>query len=232
MAAVEKLSSFEAIAKFFQDGGFYMIPIALTLALGLAIAVERLIFLSGERRRNRLFWSQLQPALSGGDFRKAQELAHQSGTALARMLGYGLARIGLARRNEDVELALEEGLMEALPRLEKRTAYLPMLANVATLLGLLGTIIGLIQAFAVVSTAGAGEKAALLSSSIAVAMNTTAFGLMVAIPLLLTFSYLQSLTSEITDSMEMAAVRVSNILRKLQGEREAQAAKVAARPVA
>ncbi len=223
MAAVEQLSTLEVIAKFFQDGGFYMYPIALTLALGLAIAIERLVFLSGERRRNRQFWGQLQPVLSAGDFRKALDLAGQSGTALARMLGYGLGRVSSARNSEDVELALEEGLMEALPRLEKRTNYLPMLANVATLLGLLGTIIGLIQAFAVVSSAGAGEKAALLSSSIAVAMNTTAFGLIVAIPLLLLFSFLQSMTSEITDSMEMAAVRVSNILRQIQGERESAA---------
>lgn len=223
MAAVEQLSTLEVIAKFFQDGGFYMYPIALTLALGLAIAIERLVFLSGERRRNRQFWGQLQPVLSSGDFRKALDLAGQSGTALARMLGYGLGRVNTARNSEDVELALEEGLMEALPRLEKRTNYLPMLANVATLLGLLGTIIGLIQAFAVVSSVGAGEKAALLSSSIAVAMNTTAFGLIVAIPLLLLFSFLQSLTSEITDSMEMAAVRVSNILRQIQSERESGA---------
>ena len=81
--------------------------------------------------------------------------------------------------------AMEESLMEVMPRLEKRTHYLATFANLATLLGLLGTIIGLIRAFTAVSAANPAEKADLLSASISVAMNTTAFGLMVAIPLLL-----------------------------------------------
>jgi biopolymer transport protein ExbB/TolQ len=107
---------------------------------------------------------------------------------------------------------MEEGVMEALPRLEKRTPYLATLANVATLLGLLGTIIGLIAAFTAVANADPSEKATLLSQSISVAMNTTAFGLMSAIPLLMAHAMLQTKTTEIVDSLEMAGVKFLNLL--------------------
>ena len=92
------------------------------------------------------------------------------------------------RRREDIEIAMEESMMEIMPQLEKRTGTSASAANVATLLGLLGTIVGLIQAFTAVSNANPAEKADLLSARIAVAMNTTAFGLLVAIPLLVVHS--------------------------------------------
>jgi len=222
---------FTTAIEFFQNGGFYMYPIALVLALGIAIAIERFIVLTRERVRNRQIWQDLQPALNAGDFRKAHEIATRSQAALGRMVAYGLTRVGAGRRAEDIELALEEGLMEILPRLEKRTGYLGMFANIATLLGLLGTIIGLISAFAAVANANPAEKANLLSQSIAVAMNTTAFGLIAAIPLLILFSYLQSRTTEIVDSLEMAAVKFTNMIRKVQMEREvAQTAQAARQP--
>jgi biopolymer transport protein ExbB len=107
---------------------------------------------------------------------------------------------------------MEEGVMEAVPRLEKRTQYLATLANIATLLGLLGTIIGLIEAFSAVANADPSEKAALLSRSISVAMNTTAFGLIVAIPLVLCHALLQTKTLEIVDSLEMAGAKLLNLL--------------------
>ncbi len=102
--------------------------------------------------------------------------------------------------------------MEIVPALEKRTHYIATFANIATLLGLLGTIIGLIKAFTAVSHADPAEKADLLSASISVAMNTTAFGLMVAIPLLLVYSVLQSKTTTLVDSLEMASVKFLNML--------------------
>ena len=106
-------------------------------------------------------------------------LTGKSKAAIASILTYGLYRVKSARRRDDIEKAMEESLMEVLPRLEKRTHYLATLANIATLLGLLGTIIGLISAFTAVSNANPADKADLLSASISVAMNTTAFGLMV-----------------------------------------------------
>jgi biopolymer transport protein ExbB/TolQ len=111
------------------------------------------------------------------------------------------------------------------PNLEKRTPYLAILANIATLLGLLGTIVGLIDAFSAVSAADPAEKGALLSSSISVAMNTTALGLIAAIPLMLMHALLTNKTTEIVDSLEMAAVKVMNLIRQPEGEANETAAR-------
>jgi biopolymer transport protein ExbB/TolQ len=111
--------------------------------------------------------------------------------------------------------------MEVMPRLEKRTHYLATFANMATLLGLLGTIIGLIRAFTAVAAANPAEKADMLSASISVAMNTTAFGLMVAIPLLLVHTVLQSKTTEIVDSLEMVSVKFLNAVDERRQEAQA-----------
>ena len=97
-----------------------------------------------------------------------------------------------------------------------RKHYLATLANIATLLGLLGTIIGLIRAFTAVSNANPADKADLLSASISVAMNTTAFGLMVAIPLLLVHALLQTKTNQLVDSLEMASVKFLNAVTERQ----------------
>ena len=138
--------------------------------------------------------------------------ASDSDSAMGTMVGAGLQRLARKQPREEIEYAMEEGLLETMPRLEKRTQYLATLANVSTLLGLLGTIIGLIAAFTAVASADPAEKASLLSQSISVAMNTTAFGLIAAIPLLLIHSVLQTKTNEIVDSFEMAGVKVMNLI--------------------
>lgn len=140
------------------------------------------------------------------------DLARASKAPVGRIVASGIARMQQTPRREDIELAMEEGVMEVVPRLEKRTPYLATLANIATLLGLLGTIMGLIAAFTAVANAEPAEKATLLSQSISVAMNTTAFGLISAIPLLLLHAMLQSKTTEIVDSLEMAGVKCLNIM--------------------
>jgi len=206
------MQTYSTIVKFFQEGGFFMYPIALVLAVGVAIALERWLYLTRELRSNRKMWDQLMPLLQGAKYPQAMSNTNKSDVAISKILNYGLSRLKSARRREDIEMAMEEGLMEIMPRLERRTHYLSAFANIATLLGLLGTIIGLIQAFTAVAHAAAAEKAELLSSSISVAMNTTAFGLIVAIPLLLIYSVLQSKTTQIVDSLEMAAVKFLNMV--------------------
>jgi biopolymer transport protein ExbB len=201
--------------KFFVAGGIFMYPILFVFAAGLAIAIERYITLTQIRRRNESMWSKLQPALADGDFDRARAMTTQDDSTVSRLLGMGLARQGAVRRREDIEIAMEEAMMEIIPQLEKRTSYLAVGANIATLLGLLGTIIGLIQAFTVVSNANPAERADLLSASISVAMNTTAFGLIVAIPLLLTHSVITNKTGEIVDSLEMASVKALNVITSL-----------------
>ena len=198
------------IIRFFQDGGTFMYPIAVVAALGAAVAIERYLYLTRTATGNRRIWDEVSPFLTQGDYRKALAATTGSKSAIGQILSYGLARVQSARRRDDIEKAMEESLMEVVPRLEKRTHYLSGFANIATLLGLLGTIIGLIQAFQTVANANTAEKADMLSASISVAMNTTAFGLMVAIPLLLLHSVLQSKTTEIVDSLEMASVKFLN----------------------
>lgn len=195
---------------FFQKGGLFMYPILLVFAVGMAIAVERWIQLNRTRSENRKMWVRLQPVLSKGEFDKAREIVDKDKSTISQMLSMGLARQGAVRRREDIEIAMEESMMEIIPQLEKRTPYVGLLSNIATLLGLLGTIMGLIEAFTAVANANPAEKADLLSASISVAMNTTAFGLMVAIPLLLIHAKLTSTTGQIVDSLEMASVKALN----------------------
>jgi len=204
------MNIFGTIARFFQDGGHFMYPIAIVAVIGIAIAVERYIYLTVVRAKNRSLWNTLEPLLSQGNFRQAAQVASQSDSAVGQILTYGLARVGGARRREDVEKAMEESLMGVVPRLEKRTHYLATFANLATLLGLLGTVIGLIAAFGAVATVNPAEKANLLSASISVAMNCTAFGLMTAVPLLVIHAVLQTKTTELIDSLEMASVKFLN----------------------
>jgi len=201
-----------SLVGFFVAGGPFMYPILLVAAVGTAIAIERYITLTLVRARNQNVWSQVQPALMNGDFDKARAMTSQDDSAISRLLGMGLSRQGTVRRREDIEIAMEEGMMEIIPQLEKRTPYVALGANIATLLGLLGTIMGLIQAFTAVSDANPAEKADLLSASISVAMNTTAFGLIVAIPLLITNSVLVAKAGEIVDSLEMASVKALNVI--------------------
>ena len=201
-----------SIVAFFVTGGAFMYPILVVFAVGASIAIERYITLTRVTSRNQQVWNEVQPALIEGDFERARELTSENDSSIAQLLRMGLERQGAVRRREDIEIAMEEGMMEIIPQLEKRTPYVALASNIATLLGLLGTIMGLISAFTAVANANPAEKADLLSASISVAMNTTAFGLIVAIPLLVTNQVLMSKTSAIIDSLEMASVKALNVI--------------------
>ncbi len=200
------------VIKFFQTGGPFMYPILIVFAIGLAIAVERFLYLSKTHRLTIKVWAQLIPMLRASDFQRAVKLTESIKTPLSSVLNYGFARHSANKRREIIESAMEEGMMDAMPELEQRTHYLATYANVATLLGLLGTIVGLIQAFTAVAAADPAEKADLLSASISVAMNTTAFGLMAAIPLLLMHSYLVTKTAHVVGNLEKAAIKSINLM--------------------
>ena len=201
---------FHSMLAFFQKGGVFMYPILFVFLTGMAVAVERWFQLSRIRSLNRKMWNTVYPMLAKGEFDKVKTVANKDKSTISQMLAMGLARQGKLRRREDVEIAMEESMMEIIPRLEKRTSYVALLSNIATLLGLLGTIMGLIEAFTAVANANPAEKADMLSASISVAMNTTAFGLMSAIPLLLCHAKLMSTTGQIVDSLEMASVKALN----------------------
>ena len=206
------MDSIYSTVGFFVTGGPFMYPILIVFAVGAAIAIERYVTLTRVTRSNQSLWLQVQPALVEGDFDRARELTSQDDSTISRLLSMGLDRQGTVRRREDIEIAMEESMMEIIPQLEKRTPYVALASNIATLLGLLGTIMGLISAFTAVANANPAEKADLLSASISVAMNTTAFGLIVAIPLLVTNQVLMAKTSAIIDSLEMASVKALNVI--------------------
>ena len=203
---------FYSIVEFFITGGPFMYPILIVFAVGAAIAIERYVTLTLVTHKNQSAWSRVQPALASGDFDEAREMTTNDDSTISQLLGMGLARQGAVRRREDIEIAMEESMMEIIPQLEKRTPYVALASSIATLLGLLGTIMGLIQAFTAVANANPAEKADLLSASISVAMNTTAFGLMVAIPLLITSTVLTAKTGQIVDSLEMASLKALNVI--------------------
>jgi biopolymer transport protein ExbB/TolQ len=203
---------YTTLVGFFQNGGPFMYPIAAVLTVGIAIALERYFYLLNQTRINRRDFELILPLLRQQRQSELQELASRSKSAMSRIIGDGLTRRAVTRRRADIEYAMEEGLLEVLPTIEHRTPYLATFANIATLLGLLGTIIGLIAAFTAVANADPAEKASLLSQSISIAMNTTAFGLMAAIPLLLVHALLQSKTSAIVESLEIAMVKFLNLM--------------------
>jgi biopolymer transport protein ExbB len=208
-----------SIVRFFAGGGAFMFPILIVAAIGAGIAIERYITLTRLSVTNRQAWAEIQPVIASGDFDKAREMTGKADTAISQLLAMGLARQGTVRRREDIEIAMDESMMAIIPQLEKRTHYLATFANLATLLGLLGTVSGLIQAFAAVATVNPAEKANLLSASISVAMNCTAFGLMTAVPIVFAHAFLQTKTTELIGSLEMASVKFLNATTERQSAR-------------
>jgi biopolymer transport protein ExbB/TolQ len=217
------MNAIDMVVNFFKQGGAFLYPIAAVFAIGVGVAIERFVYLNRVARGNRRLWAQLAPHLQAGNFRKAMDIADKTDSALSTIMKYGMSRIQSARRREDIEKAMEESLIEVIPRLEKRTHYLATLANVGMLMGLLGTVIGLINAFSAVANVNPAEKASLLSASISVAMNNTALGLGLAITLLLCHMYLETKTTELVDSLEVASIKFLNTVSERRPEQPEQA---------
>lgn len=210
--------TFDMAVKFFRDCGLFIYPSLIILAMGLSIAIERWLFLRRARSQNKREWAHMLPLLQGGQLKEVLGTAQRSDSAIGNIVTHGLTRLQTSRRREDLDAAMEEGMMEIVPRLERRTHYIATFANVITLVGLLGTIMGLIKAFTAVAQVNPAEKAEMLSASISIAMNNTAFALMVAIPFLLIHAFLQSRTSEIVDGLEAAKISFLNLMQRIAPE--------------
>ncbi len=212
------MSIIDFAIKFFQDSGVAIYFSIAIMAVGMSIAIERFVFLARARAANRRAWSEMLPLLQAGRMREVAPLAQKSDAAVGKIVANALERMHTPHRREDLDAAMEEGMMEIVPRLEKRTHYIATFANVITLVGLLGTIIGLIKGFTAVASVNPAEKAELLSKSISIAMNNTAFALAVAIPFLLIHAFLQARTSEIVDGLEAAKIGFLNLVQRQRGE--------------
>ena len=216
------------IVNFFKGGGFFLYPLAFIFVVGVAIAIERFVYLTKETQKNSALWSQIVPYLSVGNFKQVLSLTSDSKASIATVLNYGIARLAHARRRDDVERAMDESMLEIIPRIDTRTHYLATMANIGLLTGLLGTIIGLISAFAAIATANPAEKANLLAASISVAMNNTASGLVCAITLLLSHMFLETKATRLIDSLEIASVKFLNSVVELRGDSSSGESAVAA----
>jgi biopolymer transport protein ExbB/TolQ len=210
------METFKTLINFFQSGGIFMYPILLILAIGTAIIIDRLIYLSKTRVREQSLWQKVKAAIMESRLKDAIKLCDSSKAPQYEVLKTGLLRLQEGGSPDELRNSIEEVILEKLPPLERRTHYLPTLANVATLLGLLGTIIGLIQAFAAVAAVDPSQKAALLAQGISVAMNTTAFGLIVAIPMILCYSYLLARTHKVTEGIDEVTTKFLNLMTSLE----------------
>ena len=212
------MNAFQTAVKFFQDCGLFIYPSLLIMAMGVSIAIERFIVLNRARSENRKMWDKVLPMLQSGKFQEVHGMTENSDAAISKIVSNGLARMDGPVRRDELDAAMEEGMMEIVPRLEKRTHYIATFASVIVLVGLLGTIIGLIKGFTAVAQVNPAEKAEMLSASISIAMNNTAFALSVAIPFMLIHSFLQARTSEIVDGLEAAKISFLNLVQRLKAE--------------
>jgi len=212
------LQKFGESFAFSAEGSSYMYFIALFGAVALAISVERIYYIVVRSNVNAdKFMAEIRKLVAGGNMKKAIELCERG---KQKALPFVVLR-GLKRADESetldfraIQNAVDEGTLEVIPKLKDRTNYLSMLANVATLTGLMGTIYGLILSFSAVGSQGVSEadKSRLLASGIAAAMNTTIFGLMVAIPTLMIYTYISNRTSKIIDELDEHLVKLINLI--------------------
>ena len=201
-----------AIATAFKDGGGWMYVILLVSIVGIGIIIERFIFLFFKYNINAsAFMAQIQKLVMANNIDRAIKLCNAApSAALPKVIKAGLTR---ANKGEvEIQQAVEEATLEVIPHIQKRTPTLQAIANISTMLGLLGTIIGLIQAFQALEFATPDKKQKVLSRGIALAMNTTAFGLMVAIPCIAAHIFLASITKKILDEIEQYSVKLQNLL--------------------
>ncbi len=200
------------VVRMFKDGGFFMYPILAFFVFAMAIAFERMFYVVFRANINATaFMAQIQKLIMANNIDRAIKLCNaEPHAALPRVVKAGLTRAN--RTDKEIENAIDEATLEVVPLLNKRTLYLSMLANVATLTGLLGTIFGLIQAFDAVANASAEMKQTLLAAGISVAMFTTAGGLCVAIPTLIAHSYILNKTNKILDDVDQYGLKTLNLL--------------------
>jgi biopolymer transport protein ExbB/TolQ len=201
----------EMIAESFQLGGFWMYIILVVSIVALGIIIERFVMLIRYKINGEAFMAQVQKLVMQNNIDRAIKLCNAAPEkALAKVVKAGLQR---AQKSEvEITNAVEEAILEILPKINKRLPNLPILANVATLMGLLGTIIGMIFAFKGLSAVSADKRQEVLSNGIAVAMYTTAFGLLVAIPTLLCHIVLTNMARGIVDEVDLYSAKLENLL--------------------
>jgi biopolymer transport protein ExbB/TolQ len=200
----------------FGDGGVFMWPILMCALVGATVALERAFFIFLRAAvHGPIFMASVQRHVLDGNVDGAIKLCNaEPAAALPRVVKAALLRA--ERPEAELRDAVEEATLEVYPEVNRRLGYLPTIANVSTLLGLLGTIQGLIISFHAVGEASAAERATALSSGIAVAMYTTFFGLLVSIPILVVHSLVAARANALLDEVDHYGLRTINLLNALR----------------
>jgi biopolymer transport protein ExbB/TolQ len=209
----------QTLAEFFKEGGPFMFVNVATSAVAIAIVVERIVVLAFRLNLNAPpFMSQVQKLVLSGNLDRAVKLCDAApNAALSRVVRAGLGRA--SRGDHEVARALEEAVLETTPLISKRIAPLWSLANIATLIGLTGTIVGLIGTFKSLGAASPEMKAVMLSKGISEAMNNTAFALSIAVVCIVAHLLLSSKAKQMIEEIEYNALRLENWLaRRNAGE--------------
>ena len=200
------------IVMAFQGGGWGMIPIAIVMVFVIFLIFERFMALKKLAIDKEDFNEKLFGMVLRGDIRQAITFCDSRPAPLTNTLKSGLVQVLNKRPDEEVQVAMDGAVLKEMPNLDGWTGFLAVFGNVATLLGLLGTIVGLIHSFRAVTNADPAQKATLLSSGIAEAMNCTAFGLIVAIPSLIAYGYFQTRTQRIINDISESSMNIMNLI--------------------
>jgi biopolymer transport protein ExbB/TolQ len=208
-------SMLQFVARFMNEGGIFMWIIAIVWCAGIAIAAERLKAYFKYNIDGTSLMGNIKKSVIGNQVQEAIQTCTESSALLCFVMKNGLKRANQSK--EQIQDALEASILEAVPKIERRLSFLALAANLSTLLGLLGTIQGLIQSFAAVAQAEASQKAQLLAEGIAVAMNTTALGLISAISLMVVHSYLMARGEQMIQEIEENSVKLLDLLSTKKG---------------
>lgn len=211
-----ELNFVQGFAKFMDDGGIFMWIILVIWAFGVAIAIERIKNLKKFDIDGTSLMNNIRKKVLTNEVQTAIQDCASSKSLLANVMRNGLKRANQSK--EQIQDTLEGSILEAIPHIEKRLGYLALIANVSTLIGLLGTIYGLIQSFAAVASADAASKAELLALGISKAMNTTAFGLISAITIMVIHQLLTNKAEKIMGELEHFSVKLIDLLSTKKGK--------------
>ena len=201
-----------------STGWAFMWILLVAAIFMVALAIERAYYIMVRSNVNApKFMAEIRKLVKAGDYKKALSLCSSAkNKALAQVVMSGLRKVSESETIDfrSIQNSVDEGTLEVIPKLQERTGYLAMIANVATLVGLMGTIYGLIGAFKSVSAPGidATEKSRMLAAGISVAMNTTLTGLSIAVPSILIYTFLQNKTVKIIDEIDEHTVKLINLI--------------------
>ena len=205
----------EYIARQFNDGGPFMWAILIVLACAIAISLERIVYYFVTCRTNSsLLVARIAKALNNNNIPEAKQKIGKRSSPLFVLIKTAIEQYELGLNIDEISEGIEQKAIKQLPRISQRLNYLSLFANIATLLGLLGTITGLQVAFGSLASVEASKKATMLAVGISQAMNTTAFGLIVAIPCMVLYTMLVNKQQEIIKDLDEAIVKLLSYLRK------------------